>query len=116
MDNDFNTPDALAALHDLVRAINRARDAAAPVAAIEAAQARLRELAGVLGLTLAEPVAAVADSLVDPLVGLLIDVRADLRAAKQWALADTIRDRLSELGVALEDGPTGTTYRLKERE
>jgi cysteinyl-tRNA synthetase len=116
MDSDFNTPDALAALHDLVRAINRARDAAAPVQAIETAQARLRELAGVLGLTLAEPAAAATDSLVDPLVNLLIEVRADLRTAKQWALADTIRDRLAELGVALEDGPTGTTYRLKERE
>jgi peptidase E len=47
----------------------------------------------------------------EPLIELLVYVRAGLRAAKQWALADNIRDRLAELGILLEDGPTGTTWR-----
>jgi len=46
-----------------------------------------------------------------PFVELLGEVRAQLRAAKQWALADQIRQRLSELGIILEDGPTETTWR-----
>jgi cyanophycinase-like exopeptidase len=46
-----------------------------------------------------------------PLVELLIEVRAQLRADEQWALADEIRDRLAELGIILEDGRTGTTWR-----
>ena len=115
MDSDFNTPDALAALHDLVRAVNRGRDAGAPVAAVAAAQDRLRELAGVLGLDLAAAAPAAVDGLVEPMVQLLITVRTELRQARQWALADRIRDGLAELGVALEDGPAGTTYRIKER-
>jgi hypothetical protein len=45
------------------------------------------------------------------LIELLVAVRAQLRASKQWALADQIRDRLSALGVILEDGPTATTWR-----
>jgi cysteinyl-tRNA synthetase len=115
MDDDFNTPDALAALHDLVRAINRARDADAPAEAVEAAQARLRELARVLGLDLAAEAPSQADRAVEPFIQLLIDVRAELRQAKQWALADRIRNGLAERGVALEDSPAGTTFRFEER-
>jgi cysteinyl-tRNA synthetase len=112
MDDDFNTPDALAALHDLVRAINRARDGQVPIANLTAAQARLTILAGVLGLELAES-AAGGEATVEPFIQLLIDIRAELRSAKQWALADRVRAGLSERGVALEDGPSGTTYRFE---
>ena len=48
---------------------------------------------------------------VAPFVELLIGVRTQLRLAEHWALADEIRQRLSELGIALEDGPTETTWR-----
>lgn len=53
------------------------------------------------------------DDLADTktLIELLVEVRDQLRANKQWALADEIRDRLSALGVTLEDGPTTTTWR-----
>jgi cyanophycinase-like exopeptidase len=47
----------------------------------------------------------------EPLIELLVYIRAQLRAAKQWALADEIRDRLAEQGILLEDSPTGTTWR-----
>jgi cysteinyl-tRNA synthetase len=47
-----------------------------------------------------------------PFIDLLVEVRRELRTAKQFQLADRVRDRLGELGVTLEDSPTGTTWRL----
>ncbi|HEY64272.1 MAG TPA: cysteine--tRNA ligase [Caldilineae bacterium] len=113
MDDDFNTAAALAALFDLVRAINAARDAGGGGAPFAEAQATLRELAGVLGLRLTEPKAKAAAQEVTPFIELLVDVRSRLRQAKQWELADFIRDRLGELGVVLEDTPHGTNWRFK---
>ena len=107
MDDDLNTPRALAALFDLVREINRGRERGENIAK---AQDILRELAGVLGLTLEEPQADGAEAA--PFIQTLVDVRAELRSARQFQLADNIRDRLTELGVSLEDSPEGTTWRL----
>ena len=103
--DDLGTPQALAVLFGLAREINRARDEGRPAGS---AQATLRELGGVLGLRF-ERVAAAADSA--PFVELLIETRAMLRDKKEFELADQIRDRLTELGVALEDGRDGTTWR-----
>ena len=107
MDDDLNTPRALAALFDLARAINRAHEQGASVSD---AQSALRELAGVLGMTLRAPEGG-AGADAGPYVELLIEIRAELRAARQYALADKIRDGLAELGVTLEDKPQGTTWR-----
>ena len=107
MDDDLNTPRALAALFDLVREINRGRERGEDIAE---AQDILRELAGVLGLTLEEPQADGAEAA--PFIQTLVDVRAELRSARQFQLADNIRDRLTELGVSLEDSPEGTTWRF----
>ncbi len=108
MDDDLNTPEALAALFDLAREINRAQDEGRPAAA---AQETLRELAGVLGLTLAEPAAPPEAA---PFIELLIQVRDQLRQAKRFDLADAIRARLGELGIALEDTPQGTIWKRRE--
>jgi cysteinyl-tRNA synthetase len=110
MDDDFNTPGALSQLFELVRAINQARDAGVAAETLGEAQATLREMAGVLGLRLESKTADTGD--VGRFVELLIDVRRELREAKQWALADRIRDRLLELGVSLEDSKDGTTWRF----
>ncbi len=107
MDDDFNTAQALAALFDLAREINRAgaaRDAAA-------GRERLRDLAGVLGLTLRGPDDTAANAA--PFIDLLVETRAGLRQARQFELADQIRDRLAGLGVTLEDGPKGTRWKLR---
>ena len=109
MDDDVNTPRALAALFDLAREINRSR--ADRAADVSGAQATLSHLAGVLGLDLSEPDAG-DDAAAEPFIELLVELRADLRAARQFAHADRIRDRLGELGVTLEDTPAGTTWRL----
>ncbi|WP_322496601.1 cysteine--tRNA ligase [Chloroflexus sp.] len=110
MDNDFNSPAALAALFDLVRAINAARDAGLAAEQLAVGQQTLRELAGVLGLRL-QPRQARAAAEATPFIELLIEVRGELRKAKQYALADLVRNRLAELGVTLEDGPQGTRWK-----
>jgi cysteinyl-tRNA synthetase len=111
MDDDFNTAGALGHLFDLVTAINRARDAGVGGTPFTAAQAVLQELTGVLGLQLA--VAAELSAEAAPFIDLLVETRTDLRAAKQWALADKLRDRLAELGVTVEDSREGSTWRFQ---
>jgi len=108
MDDDFSTAQATAALFDLAREINRGEEENADVTE---ARAMLRELAGVLGLTLAEPSASQGGA--EPFIELLLATRQGLREAKQFRLADEIRDKLAELGVVVEDGPQGSTWKLK---
>ena len=106
MDDDFNTPRALAAMFELAREINRGKDEGADVLG---AQGTLRELSGVLGMSLDET-AETSDA--GPFVQRLVNVRTELRAARQFDIADSIRDRLSELGVTIEDTPEGTEWRI----
>jgi cysteinyl-tRNA synthetase len=110
MDNDFNTAGGLAAIFDLVRAINAARDAGVGGEPFQRAQEAFRALTGVLGLRL-EPPRGEGQSMA-PFVELLLSVRQDLRKAKMWALSDKIRDELKALGVVVEDSPQGSTWRL----
>ncbi|MDI3340205.1 MAG: cysteine--tRNA ligase, partial [Sphaerobacter sp.] len=110
MDDDLNTPVALSHLFELARAINRGQDQGAPRGASAYAQATLKELAGVLGLTL-EDAALPANAAVAPFVDLLLEVRSELRQQRLWDLADRIRIRLGELGIRVEDTPQGTVWR-----
>jgi cysteinyl-tRNA synthetase len=108
MDDDLNTPLALAALSDLVKSINTARDQGATDDQLKPAQAVLRELTGVFGLRLAEKQGSAG---ADAFVALLVEVRNEVRKQKLWALSDLIRDRLAALGVILEDAKDGSTWR-----
>jgi cysteinyl-tRNA synthetase len=111
MDDDFNTAGALGHLFDLVKAINQARAAGADQDALEPAQQTLKELTGVLGLQLEqEPETATAE--IGPFIELLLDVRRELREREEYDLADSIRDRLSELGVTIEDSKGGTIWHI----
>jgi cysteinyl-tRNA synthetase len=105
MDEDLNTPQALAVLFELARDINRARDEGKGVAG---AQGELLELADVLGLRLEESERAIEAA---PFIDLLVQIRSELRAAKQFQLADRVRDGLTALNVTLEDSPDGTTWK-----
>ena len=108
MDDDLNTPQALAALFDLARDVNRA---SAEGRSVVAAQETLRELAGVLGLSLREPETA-ADAEFASRVEALVARRAELRAARDFAGADAVRAELAAMGVELADSPSGpTTWR-----
>jgi cysteinyl-tRNA synthetase len=108
MDDDFNTPLAIAALHELVKAINTARDQGATDEQLAPAQKTLRELTGVLGLRLQEKQGS-GDA--DVFIDLLVEVRSEARKQKLWAFSDLIRDKLNELGVTIEDTKDGTTWR-----
>src|SRR3954468_19904031 len=108
MDDDFNAPEALAALFDLARAINRARGAGEPVEALEPARLTLVDLAGILGLDLEASAAGRATDAA-PFIDLLLRVREELRQRREWALSDVIRDELGKLEVVVEDTPAGAT-------
>ncbi len=115
MDDDFNTPEALAVLFDMVREINRLRETDAAKAA--GLGAELRQLGGVLGILQDDPEAylkggvGAEGGLSDADIDALIQQRLDARAEKNWAEADRIRDELQAAGILLEDGPQGTSWR-----
>ncbi len=111
MDDDLNTPQAVAALFDLAREINRE---SAEGRGAAAAQEELRELAGTLGLTLREPDSAV-DAEFAARADALVARRAELRAARDFAGADAVRAELAAMGVELTDSPSGTTWRAAGR-
>jgi len=108
MDDDFNTPLAIASLHELVKAINTARDSGATDSQLETAQKTLRELTGVLGLQLKE---RTGSSDAEAQVNALIVERNEARKQKQWARSDEIRDQLKAMGVTIEDSKDGTKWR-----
>ena len=105
MDDDFNTPEAIAVLFDLANEVNTNK-------ATEAANL-LKSLAGVIGLLARDTDAFMqgeaADSALD--IDGLIKARIDAKAAKNYAEADRIRQELTDAGIALEDTLQGTTWR-----
>jgi cysteinyl-tRNA synthetase len=110
MDDDFGTAGGLAAIYDLVRAINTARDAGVGGRPFADAQGTFRALTDVLGLRIERT--GIEEQSVAPFIELLLATRLELRKAKQWALADKIRDELKELGVIVEDAAQGSTWRM----
>jgi cysteinyl-tRNA synthetase len=102
LDDDLNTPEALAAVFDMVSEWNRRHDAALATAA--------RRSLETLGFTLEEPNQA-GDDLTPRLISLLIDVRLAARERRDFATSDAIRDELAQLGITLEDTPAGTRWR-----
>ena len=117
MDDDFNTPEAYSVLFDMARELNRLKQE--DMTAANGLAAQLRQLAGVLGLLTQDPEqflqsGAQSESDEDAAkIEALIKQRNDARASKEWALADAARDALTDMGIVLEDGPQGTTWRRK---
>lgn len=114
MDDDLGVPQALAVIHDTVRAGNTALDAGDHDAA-RAAHDGVTAMMRVLGLDLADAAqapASTAQTALSTLVEELISQRAQARAAKDWATADRIRDLFAAAGVALEDTADGTVWSI----
>ena len=107
LEDDFNTPEALASLFDLAREINRGNEEKLDT---NDGRRALNELAAILGFDLAGTSGASVLSS-DPFVELLVQTRQDLRSAKHYELADQIRDSMKELGIELEDTAQGTEWR-----
>jgi cysteinyl-tRNA synthetase len=110
MDDDLNSAGALGYLFELVRAINQAKDASVKPEIITEGQDLLKALMSVLGLRTER---TVVGGEATPFIQLLIELRKELRQQKLWPLSDKIRAGLAELGVLLEDGKDGTSWRWK---
>jgi len=115
MDDDFNTAGAIGVLFEMVKAINAVvriiaaqRDISADmVEPLAAAVNGVKALGRVLGLTFANETGGSEHALVEQLMALLLQLRKDARAAKNWAMADQIRNGLTALGIQIKDLPDG---------
>jgi cysteinyl-tRNA synthetase len=108
LDDDLNTPEAVAVLFDLANEVNRNQ--------LQSAAVQLKALAGVLGLLERDPQqflqgGASESGLNDAAIDAQIEARIAAKKAKNFAEADRIRKELLEAGVVLEDTPQGTTWR-----
>ena len=114
MDDDFNAPEALSVLFDMAKAINTLKTDAPDAATLLAAElVQLAEPMGILqkgAETWLQGGAERSDSD-DDIINALITARTEARANKQWARSDEIRDQLTEMGITLEDTPSGTIWR-----
>jgi len=125
MDDDLNTSGAVGVLFDMLRLLNafadrhelegRGRSDSTLKESFQHGATALRELSTVLGLFRAPPAhtARATDELASRLVELLIELRKEARMQKNFMLADSIRKRLGDLGVTLEDRPDGTGWRTQ---
>ena len=110
MDDDLNTVGAIGVIQEIVAETNRfRRDAEGEDrVALEDAVQLVRKLGYPLGLFQMDD--SSSGELEGDLIGLLLGLREELRAKREFELADRIRDQLSELGIALKDGPEGTIW------
>ncbi len=113
MDDDFNMPMAMSVLFDCAKALNKQRSDNSEASKLAYV---LKNLGAILGVLQSEPnqylqgSAEEDDAFADKVEALIVR-RNEARAEKNWGEADAARDELTALGVALEDGPDGTTWR-----
>ena len=127
MDDDLNTPRALGALYPMIHKLHQLYQAEKASgspnrARVHAAREKVRELGGLFGLFQSEPGAFLEAqkgldkkriSLSPEEIQAKIDLRTAARKARDFKTADAIRDELASQGIILEDGPDGTTWRVK---
>jgi cysteinyl-tRNA synthetase len=115
MDDDFNTPQAIAVLFDLSRDVNQLLSATTSFDARPLQQMldTFVELGNILGFDLLEMSSSQrsGSDLVGPFMDLILSLRKEIRAQKLWQLSDKIRDGLAKLGIALEDKKDGTSWK-----
>lgn len=109
MQDDFNTPDAITAMFDLVSIANQyLTKEIVTLSTLQALEAQFAAMDAVLGI-----LPSADEELMDADIEKLIEERAEARRTKNWARADEIRDLLTELGIVLEDTPQGLRWRRK---
>ncbi|UVK77229.1 MAG: cysteine--tRNA ligase [Sodalis sp. Fle] len=115
MDDDFNTPEAYAVLFEIAREVNRLK--AKNLQVVQGMAATLRYLIGVMGLQEQDSETCLQNTAVGEedkqirKIKILIQQRNAARKTHQWVLADQARDKLTEMGVVLEDSTQGTIWR-----
>jgi cysteinyl-tRNA synthetase len=118
MEDDFNTPVAMSVLFDLARELNKAKEGNQEQT--HELAATLKYLGGLLGILQDDPESFLktghvdGTGLSDVLIEQQIQARLDAKGAKNWTLADQIRDDLKKQGVILEDAPNGATSWRRE--
>jgi cysteinyl-tRNA synthetase len=115
MNDDFNTPQALASLFEFAREVNTLLDSKQPlsVGTLAAIDGLFRELGGqVLGIIPDDLTQDVGGELVDGLMEILLEVRQRYRETKDWDRADLLREKLGKLGITVEDRSEGPAWRL----
>ena len=116
MDDDFNTALAIANMFDVAKEINIYNNEVTSGKikvngeVVKEVLAIFMEMADIIGI-LIDVENGVDDGLTDKLMQLIIDIRQDARKNKNWATADKIRDELKNIGIALEDSPTGVRWK-----
>ena len=120
MDDDFNTGGAIGELFELAKIANKhceeadlegsGKEDAAAVETLTQLMTVIRELSYILGVFIQPPTAAGGDELLGKVMQLVIDLRAEARSAKNFAVADAIRDGLKPAGIAIEDRPSGAEW------
>lgn len=110
MNDDLNVPEAYSVLFDIAKELNKSKDDADTAAKLAFV---LKGLGGILGILQNDAEAYLQGGNDDDAAQIeaLIKKRNDARAAKDWAAADEARDAISAMGIVLEDGPNGTTWR-----
>jgi cysteinyl-tRNA synthetase len=123
MDDDLNTPGALGAIFGAVKEMNRTLDVQGGAldggtrAQLDSSRSDLYRAAKVLGILEESPdaffekLSSPTEAAIPREIEKLIEERASARKARDWARADAIRSQLTSMGVVLEDGPKGTTWR-----
>ncbi len=118
MDDDFNTPQAIAALFDFNREVNTLLTSNHLMGrgTLAAVDGLYRELGGkILGIIPDKLTKAAGGELAEGLMDIILDLRQRYRENKEWAQADALRRRLTELGIAIDDRPDGATWRVEPR-
>jgi len=118
MDDDFNTPKALAILFDLNREVNELLNSRKPLSqgTLAAIDGLYRDLGSrVLGIIPEDLTQDIGGGLVEGLMAIILRIRRRYRETKDWEQADTLRQQLTELGIVIEDRPEGPAWRV-ERE
>jgi len=110
MSDDLNTREAIAAIFDYAREVNRAIEAGAGRAALDGVASAFATFGKVLGLFEER---AGEEGLVDGLIALLVGLRDDARSRKDFSTADRIREALAGVGIALEDGRDGVRWKRR---
>lgn len=116
MNDDFNTPRAIAALFDFNREVNDLLNSDRPLdhSTLDAIDTIYRELGGeILGIVPDDLRDEASGELVDGLLDIILDIRERYRREKNWEQADALRERLADVGVEVDDRPEGPVWRLE---
>jgi cysteinyl-tRNA synthetase len=116
MNDDFNTPKAIAAIFDFNKEVNTLLASERPLGrgTLAAIDGLYRELGGkVLGIIPNDLTHSVGGDLIEKLVDVLLGIRQQYRDARAWEHADHLRRQLADIGILVDDRPEGTVWRLE---